>query len=515
MLSSEHKKTYFDRTGITIILLATIYILIHLLSSNNLEYHRDELLYFSLGLHPGFGYATVPPLTGWLAWLIQNVIGYSVFAVRLLPAIAGGVTVIIVSELARELGGSDYSRILAAVGMIISVYALRTFFLFQPVFIDLVFWTVIFYLIVRYKNTASDKYLIYIGITAGIALLNKYLIGLLIAVLAVTVLFTSDRKIFLKRSFWVGILAGTLIFLPNLIWQIMNHFPVIEHLSELNRTQLVNVRRGEFLTEQLIMPGFASFLTVSGLIFLFTGKSTRRYRFLGMTLLLIIVILLILKAKNYYSIGIFPFLCSAGAVSYERIISKRWLRALFPLVLVLLTIPGIPIGIPVFRTEGLVKYFKQLENVYGLGFVTRFEDGSRHSLPQDYADMLGWEELASLTAETWDMIPDKSSAFIFCENYGQAGAVTIIGRKYGLPHALSFSESFRYWNPVEFENEIKTIIYINGYLGEDVKNIFGKITLAGSISNPHAREYGTSVFLCGEPLVSFNNFWSERIKQIR
>jgi hypothetical protein len=59
------------------------------------------------------------------------------------------------------------------------------------------------------------------------------------------------------------------------------------------------------------------------------------------------------------------------------------------------------------------------------------------------------------------MIPDKKTCFIYGENYGYAGAITIIGKKYGLPEAVSFSESFRYWIPRNIKPEINSVIYIN------------------------------------------------------
>ena len=120
-------------SGIVIFLLALSSVLIHLIVSDNLEYHRDELLYFSLGLHPAAGYATVPPMIGWIAALMQNIFGYTVFAVRLFPAVMSGLMVFLVAGIAREMGGSGYARILAATGFLIAVFALRAFNLFQPV----------------------------------------------------------------------------------------------------------------------------------------------------------------------------------------------------------------------------------------------------------------------------------------------------------------------------------------------------------------------------------------------
>ena len=497
-----------------IIFLAIFNIFIHLLVIGNLGFHRDELLYFSLGQHPDFGFATVPPMIGWIAWLMQNVFGYSLFAVRLFPALLSGVLVVLVSAIARELGGSSYSRILASIGFIISVFALRTYSLYMPVHIDVFFWTLIIYLLLRYINTSSDKTLIWLGVAMGFSLLNKYLIGILFVSLICVVPFTSIRKIFKNRNFWFGISAGILIFLPNLIWQFVNGLPVFSHLSELGRTQLVHVDRLAFLTDQIINPSWASVLTIAGLIYLFRNREAVKFRFLGIVCILVIALLCILRGKGYYTLGIFPFLISAGAVSYERWIERNWIRIALPVFLVLLTIPMLPFGLPVYKSEGLVTYFRIVESKYGIKLGRRFEDGTIHSLPQDYADMIGWEELTAIAAKAYNRIEDKKASFIYGENYGYAGAITIIGKKYGLPEAVCFSESFRYWIPRKFNPDIKSFVYINGEPGEDIQRLFNRVTLVGSISNPDSREYGTKVYLCEDPKSSFNEFWSSRLDRL-
>jgi hypothetical protein len=131
-----------------------------------------------------------------------------------------------------------------------------------------------------------------------------------------------------------------------------------------------------------------------------------------------------------------------------------------------------------------------------------------------FPDMIGWEELTSVAAEAYAMLEDKSSCFIYCENYGEAGAIAVIGKKYGIPEAVSFNESFQYWVPKQFDPDITSLIYINDELGEDVKSFFGKITVVGSISNPDAREFGTTDYLCQEPVSSFNEIWKARLKEL-
>ncbi len=502
-------------TDIVILMLALLNVALHLAFFRNLEYHRDELLYFSLGMHPDFGYATVPPLIGWIAWLMQNIFGYSVFAVRLFPALIGGAMVFIVSDLAKEMGGDKYARILASAGIIIAPFGLRTFFLFMPVHLDMLFWTLTFYLIVKYINSENPKYLLWIGLTAGLSLLNKYLIGLLFLIILAAVLFTRHREIFRKKMFWLGIGAGAVIFSPNLIWQIVHGLPVINHLSELAETQLVNVNRSAFLVDQLISPGASSFLTLAGLFYILFNKRQKEIRFLGIVVLAVIISLMLMKGKSYYTQGVFPFLISAGAVYFGSVLHKWYSRALFTVLLITITLFILPFGIPVFKTAGLIKYFDTVESKYGFGLGRTFEDGSKHSLPQDYADMLGWEELTSLVNKAWQMIPDKKAAFIYGENYGQAGAITVIGKKYDLPEAVSFNESFLYWAPGRFDPDINSVVYINDEAGDDVKSLFREMTLIGRISNPDAREYGTGVFLFNDPVTSFNEFWIERLKEVR
>ncbi|HUX96842.1 MAG TPA: glycosyltransferase family 39 protein [Bacteroidales bacterium] len=494
-----------------VISMALISVIIHLVLVNHLEYHRDELLYFSLGLHPSAGYNSVPPLIGWIAFIMQNIFGFSVFAVRLFPAILGGALILLVAALTLEAGGSRYAAFLSSVGLLISIFFQRTYFLFQPVHIEIFLWTLIIYLVVKYINTRNNNILIVIGVVAGIALLNKYMTLLLLLGLFITIPFTEYRYVLRERKFFAGLAAGFIIFLPNLIWQFCMGLPVFNHLSALYDTQLVHMDVPLFLTEQLIMPFAGSFFTIAGLIFILGSEETRKYRFLGYVSIIVIMALLFLKGKSYYTLGIFPFLIGIGAVAYEKWIVRSSFRTLFPAVLIIVTLPVIPIGIPVFKTNGMIKYFDYQAEKLGIDLGRRFEDGSIHSLPQDYADMLGWEELAAITDKAYRMVKDKDACIIFGGNYGQAGAITVIGKKYRLPQAISFSESFQYWYPKRFDPDVTSIVLIEyDEPGDDVKALFRKITRIGSISNPDAREFGTSVYLCEEPVRSFNQFWEER-----
>ncbi|RYU96730.1 glycosyltransferase family 39 protein [Emticicia agri] len=494
-----------------ILIIVLLKIVFHLYFHNMLEPHRDELLYFSLGTHPASGYASVPPMIGWLAFLLMKTIGFSALAIKILPAILGGIMVWLTAKITEELGGAWFAQLLAALGIFISPIFVRPFYLYQPVGFDIFFWTLLFYLTIRYLNTRQTNYLLYLGIAAGLAILNKHLVVLQLGSLCIAFLLSSERKVLMQKPFWYAIGLCVLIASPNIIWQLSHGLSSFRHFSALNKYQLVNVNRVNFLKEQLLMPGIFCLLTCAGLLALLFFKKLNRFHLLGVAILLVIGILFAVKGKGYYTAGIFPLALAAGAVWWEDFLKQWYFRVILTGILVAFSIFLLPIGIPTDTPENLAIHFKNFSAKYGMDGMLRHEDGEIHTLPQDYADMIGWEELAKITATAYNQVPDKSRVLIFGDNYGQASAVNILGKKYGLPEPVSFSDNYYYWAPKKIPATTDTFIYINDELGEDVNKLFADIKLVGKISNPLAREYGTQVYLCQKPRTSFSEFWYKRV----
>lgn len=496
-----------------VFLLAVFAVLLHLAFYNTFEYHRDELLYFSLGTHPATGYATTPPLVGWLAFLLIKIFGYSLFAVKLVPALFGGGMVLMGAAIAKELGGKKYALILAAFSMIVPLLMLRAYFLFQPVFLDIFFWTLTLYCVTRYINTKNANLLLVLGVIAGVGMLNKYLIALLFIGIILLLPFTNHRKIFKEKKLYAGLALAFILFLPNMVWQIAHDLPIINHMQALHDTQLVHVDRLGFLVEQLLMPSVAILLVIPGLLWLLISKKMKEYRVIALVALFAVVTLFLLRGKPYYTAGIFPVLIAAGAAFWDQVLKRKVIVIGLMFIMGVLTWPLLPIGLPVYKPDRMIEYFQKLEEEKGIDVGRVWEDGTVHPLPQDYADMLGWEEMTRITKKAYDSVQNKEAVIIYAENYGQAGAISVIGKKYGLPEALSFHDSYQYWIPRKFEQKITGVIYINDELGEDVKELFSDIIEVGRITNPYAREYGTRVYLCSKPLRSFNEFYYEILRE--
>jgi hypothetical protein len=500
-----------------IIIIALVTILMHFLSGPGFEYQRDELLYFSLCRHLDFGYATEPPFTGFMAFIAKSLFGYSLFAVRFFPAILSGILIYLSALIAKELNGNFRAQLITSVGVGTSTFLVMIYGAFTPYCFDIFFWTLTIYFLIRFVKTNSNLYLLILGAITGAAFLNKYSIFFLLISLLVVIRFTRHRKVILDKYFYYAVLIFFIVASPNILWQINHHLPVIDHMIELNKSQLSNVSRSSFLIEQLILLLPCTFFILPGIVFFLRDQQFKDFRFLLAISAFVFFLFFILRGKSFYTAGLFPFLIVTGALFLEKTVKNRYV--FYAVFLVYLTISALwlPLGLPVFKPEKMVSYYDNFKKILGVDLLRKDEDGNYRSLPQIDADMLGWNEIVQITNKAWEQVENKNNCFIFCTNYGQAGAINIIGEKYGLPEPVSFSESFKYWLPLNFKNNINEIIYVissdaleSGNF-KDTKAFFGEMTEIGSVENKMAVEYNTKVYLFKYPKSDFNEFWKGQI----
>ena len=496
-------------------LIAAFTVVVHMATYNTLGFHRDELLYLALGKHLAAGYWSNPPLIGFISYFAQLLPGNTLFTLRLFPALAGALLIIITGLMTKELGGKTYAQVLACIALAVSLLFMRAFSMFQPVCFDILFWSLILYVFLRYINTEKSVYLILAGVVFGFGFLNKYMVVFLAAGLAIGVLPTSNRRLWINKYSWLAILVALLLLLPNIIWQYIHGFPVLHHMKELKETQLVNVKRMNIILDQILMFTISALVWVAGLIWLLRSGNAKKFRVFGYAYVAILLIFLLLRGKSYYMAGMYPILFAAGGVSWEMLVKRKASRILLVSFIILLTIPILPGAIPFMSAPRLVSYFSRISPKMGGEALVRWEDGKMHPLPQDYADMLGWDELGSVVLKACDTIKDKKRIMIYCENYGQAGAVDYCARCHGLPEVISFADAYCLWAPDTISKSQDIFIYVNDELGADVDSIFANIIVAGSITNPYAREKGTTVYMCREPRADFPAFWKRRVMEVK
>lgn len=494
---------------------AAITLLVHLLTNTRYGFHRDELLYLALGRHLDWGFWSNPPFIGFLSYLSQNILGDSLFATRLAPAIFAAGLIFLTCLICREMGGQRFSQWLTGLVCLTSLAFLRSGHLFMPVIIDIFFWTLCSWLVVKYLKTKNEDLLLWLGAATGLGLLNKYSVLFLIAALAIAFLLTPERRIFLRKKTWISAGIALLILLPNLIWQWAYNFPVVYHMTHLADSHLDNVHPLIFLLDQLLLHFWGFLVWIPGLIFLLKNDKMKPYRVVGWTFLLTILLFLVFSGKNYYTLGAYPVVIAAGSVFWEQKLIKTSRRIILALLIFLLNLPLLPTGIPILSIPGSVAYFEAMVNELGITSATRWEQGNVESLPQDYADMLGWQELASIVDQAADSVENTANLFLYCENYGQAGAVGLFSTNPLLPQVVSFSDTYRIWAPDTLDPAVNTMIYVNDELGEDVEAVFQRIEIIGEVQEPLARERGTKVYLCREPRTDFGEFWKKRVAMVK
>jgi 4-amino-4-deoxy-L-arabinose transferase-like glycosyltransferase len=213
--------------------LLLVTVAIHLLCSSGYGYFRDELYAIACSKHLAWGYVDQPPFSEFVLAVIGNFLGYGRFALRLLPAICGGLVAFVIGLTARELGGGRFAEALAATAYIVGGVYLAIANYYSMNCFDHLFWALGRYLLVRILKGGDTRLWVLFGVVAGLGLENKYSMGFLGLGLIAGLALTPARRHFLDKWLWMGGALAALIFLPHLLWEVHNHFPTAEFIHNV------------------------------------------------------------------------------------------------------------------------------------------------------------------------------------------------------------------------------------------------------------------------------------------
>lgn len=501
------KKTYL----ILFLLIIVKFILQYTLISPEYELQRDEYLHLDQGNHLAWGYLSVPPVSSWISWLIK-ILGGSVFWVKFFPALFGALTMIVVWKAIEELKGGLFACLLASLGLLFSSL-LRMNMLYQPNSLDVLLWTSFFYILIKYTYTEKVNWLYWGGVIFGIGILNKYNIAFLALGFIPALLLTKQRRIFVNPHTYGAALLALIIIFPNLVWQYNNGFPVIHHMKELSEYQLVNVNRFDFLKSQLLFFIGVTFVILFGFYALLFYKSFEKIRFFFWGYVITISLFVFFRAKDYYAIGIYPVYIGFGAVYLENILNSGWKRFLKPVCIlhpVILFLPIYNLAFPNKTPEFIVENPDSYKR-FGL---LRWEDGKDHVLPQDFADMLGWKELAQKVDKEYSRLSKSGNTLVLCDNYGQAGAINFYSTK-GVK-AVSFNADYIDW--MDLSKKYKNLIRVKDAPEDELEKtgaFFKHSVTADSVTNPYARERGTVIFSFEDAKIDIRKRIQDEIHEVK
>jgi 4-amino-4-deoxy-L-arabinose transferase-like glycosyltransferase len=468
---------------------ALIALAVHLTGNPHYGFFRDELYFIICGRHPSWGYVDQPPVVPLLAAGSQ-LFGDSLFALRALPALFAAGGAYVTCLLAFELGGGTFAAVLAtlaylAAGVLESFGAKA-----GPDMVGLWLWPLTVLYVLRIVKGADPRWWIAAGAAMGISLESKYSAIFFAVALLAGLALTPQRRVLASRWFFAGVAAAVVIALPNFAWQALHGFPMWELLRNSASGKNLVASPGLFLFQQLLITNlFTSPIWIVGLVALLRDAIAR---FLGYAYLILIAMMIALHAKYYYPANVYPILMAAGGVAIEGWTRRAWIvRG----ALVAATIAAwgffAPFSLPVLPERAMLGYTLFVGRALHISRSALATEQMRHSaLPEDFADMHGWPDLAATVARIYYALPaaQRDQAAIVASNYGEAAAIDFFGSAYGLPPAISGHNNYWLWGTHGYTGNV--VVDVNGDCGRhDFPGLFREARLVTRFNPPWVISY--------------------------
>ena len=491
--------------------VSIIPLLLHSLIHPEFGFQRDEFLYIAMADHLDWGFLEVPPGIAVIAMISKFLFGVSYFSFHVFPALAGCLMVFMTGWMTRAMGGNRFAQILSAVCVMISPSYLRSSLLLQPVVFEQLYVTLLAFAVIKLLKSQNPRWWLAIGLISGIGLMNKYSMLLFGLGLVIGILVTRNRKMFLTRWPWLGAGIAFLNFLPNILWQYGYQWPIFDHLKKLSETQLVHVSPLGFLEGQLWMNPFTSVVWLTGIFFFLFAKRGRMFRATGWIFVTALAVLLIFSGKDYYLLPAYPMLLAGGSVliaGWAWIEKRKWLQTVVVIIMAAVHTRFIPYGIPIYSVNKMQEYCLYMAEHRGLDGPLRWETGKMHKLPQDYADMLGWEGIARTTSKVYHSLPDseKTDCAVIGSNYGLAGAIDYYSKKYDMPKSISPNGSYFIWGPRSYSGKSAVLVGVDTSVAS---KFFNTVEPAEWATDPYAREDSVLICIVRHPRTTLAKVWSK------
>jgi hypothetical protein len=506
---AERKRLVSAVTGAAVLLalLAVIKVVVHLLTGSGYGYFVDELYYLGMQPHLDFGYVDVPPAVPALMAVSNAIFGTSLLALKVLPAIAGALTLMVVALMARELGGGRFAVVLAGLAVLVAPMwlALDSWFAYDA--FDQLVTALLFWAWIRLMKEPSPRRWLVVGLVLGIGLLTKMSIVFTWPALAVALLATSQRRSLLTRWPWLAAGLALLVASPFIAWQATHGWPIVAYwqgYAQYRPHPSVVDFAAEILLwdNEVLLP-----LTAMGLIFFLAHRDAARYRSVGITVLVLAALFaLILHSEPRLLASALLPLIAGGAVWLEKLLAYgSWRPKLKPAYAGLLVISGLVFGFQALPIGGP---------------ATWADHTGGAPLPEHLYLRVGWPELVAEVANVYNGLPpdDRARAVIYAGNYGEAAAIDFFGPQYGLPGAISNNNAYQVWGPGDGSGEVAIAFgYMFSPFGDhpgavNLSNLYGEVRWGGVIEglpDSPSWEQQVPIWICRDPLVDLHEVWPQ------
>ncbi|MFI6513302.1 glycosyltransferase family 39 protein [Streptosporangium sp. NPDC050855] len=457
-----------------------------LVASPRYGYHRDELYFRMLGEQPALGYFDTPPLTPLIARASIAVFGDTVVALRVVPALAASLVVVLVALLARELGGDRRAQLVAAAGIATTGVLLIGGHSLLTLGIDLPLWVAAALFAVRALR-GDGRWWLALGTVAGVATYNRQLIVLFLVSLGAGVLAAGPRDALRDRRLWLGALLALVIAAPNLVYQATHGWPQLVMAGALDADEGTDNRLAFIPLQILLLGPPQAVVQVVGAVRLWREP---RLRCLALAYPLACALTLYSGGRPDYMAGLLVLLFAAGCGPVTRWMSGTGRRALVVGALAVNGVGSVVLALPVIPPSAL-------EGTP----VTAVNEVARESV--------GWPEFATrVAAVVGGLTPqERARTVLLTENYGEAGALDRYAGEHGLPEVHSGHNELYWRGPPSPSARIAVVVtdspgvYARAFASCEER---GRIDNGVGLSND---EQHLPILVCRDPLRPWQQFW--------
>jgi hypothetical protein len=389
--------------------------------------------------------------------------------------------------IARELGGRVSAQMFAAVAVAVGTVLLLGGHLLSTASIDLVFWAVLTWLAVRLARTRDQRLWLPFGVLAGVALVNKQLVLVLLLGLTIGVAATLGwRSVARSPWLWAGAVAAVGLWIPVLTWQAEHGWPQLKIAGQIRAEYGTTGQRVGFVVAQLVLFSLgASIVWVVGIIWSWRQPGHRHARVLVWSWVVVLVVFLVTAGQAYYPAGTYPGLIAAGAVALQ---DRRRLRWALLGVVVATSALTVPVALPVLPADVLGR-----SPWSGAAEVQR--------------ETVGWPELVASVAAAYHSLPpaQQQHAVIYATNYGEAGAIDRFGPQHDLPPAWSGHNGYGLWGPPPEGGQPVVVVWEDNHPDTDFTGCHLVATIHDVVTNEESQR--AAIYLCASPIGGWATAW--------
>jgi hypothetical protein len=448
--------------------------------------HRDELYFVSAGQRLAWGYPDQPLFAPLLARLATELAPHNLLALRLPSLIAAALIVVCAAAFAHLLGGGRAAQLLTASTVAASVITVTLGHRLSTATFDTLAWSAVLLVVGHALRDDRPRLWLVAGLLAGLGLNNKTAVVVLLFAVFLGVLLVRGCRAQLRTVYpWLGGAIAILLWLPNLVWQVKNDWPVLALGADIAEEYGgVGGRLGLVAQALAMFSPVIAIVWIYGLVQLFREPAWLKLRPIGVAFLVATAVFLIAGGKGYYLAGAIVPLVAAGCTA----LAARWSARRLVIAGVVLAVSAAvawPAFVPVLPAR-----------TYASSFYP--------ALDSDQLETIGWPEFVGSVRASMESLPadQQATAVVFTRNYGEAGAL----EWYGLERpVLSGHNAFGDWGPPP--EGARPVIVVG--LTDPAMN-FTDCRVAAMINNAadaDNEERGRPIWVCSAPRGGWAEQW--------